>query len=519
MGIQTTAKRFLGKFYFWLFAPVLLFALVLPAQAIDLGGDWTAHGRLRQYFSWNLDNVPVTKPRNDEWDMAMNRQSFFLQLQGPTGPLSWTFRGRVVHEFMTNYEEELEDLTARVPGNQADFPGEYNQAVIRELYFDYSPIDRLWMRIGRQQVVWGQTDFFHATDVIQGYDLRWRKFLNPSSQEWRKAQIMANFKIRFPKLNGGLQLLVEPGLGRDDWHGNTDPTFGGRWANSASHGFNLASTVQGGAANINYEYNNHGIHADTDDPHYGLRWKGSTFLFGTTITYALNYYHGQAGFFSDPILITDPTAGGLQFILPETDTVGGSASGFIPVLNAIYRVEVAYTPDRPLSTAKPMSVPWSKKPLANQIVKNDAYNFVIGLDKPLRLMDLLGTSNASMLSLQLFDWYIPGINENDKIYRFDGSGFWDTHNMVATGIFSNPFFNGDVNLTFVGLADLTEGGGMFIPSVEYEYKRHWRFKLEADLAFGGNYTDPKAGFPPDPASLFGALHYDDRLMTRITYQF
>jgi hypothetical protein len=91
--------------------------------------------------------------------------------------------------------------------------------------------------------------------------------------------------------------------------------------------------------------------------------------------------------------------------------------------------------------------------------------------------------------------------------------------MIATVILSNPFLSDRLNFTIVGLADLTDGGGMVIPSVQYDYGQHWRFKVEADLAFGGNDTELPGGFPPDTASLFGGLRDDNQLLFRITYQF
>jgi hypothetical protein len=132
---------------------------------------------------------------------------------------------------------------------------------------------------------------------------------------------------------------------------------------------------------------------------------------------------------------------------------------------------------------------------------------------------VIGTSNASMLSIQVFDWYIPDADESDKLVRFDGSGFFDKHNGIATVILSNPFMYDRLNFTLVALMDLTEGGGMVIPSIQYDYGKHWRFKVEADIAFGGDQTEIGASLPADTSSVFGALKDDDQLLFRITYQF
>lgn len=490
-----------------------------PALAIDLGGGWRVSGWARLYLSFNLEDVRETE-EDDAWDMSMNRQSLFLDLNGPTGPLRWTGRFRFTNEFLTDYEERLEDLTASIPGNRADFEDEYEEIDARELFFDWNVSDRVSLRLGRQQVVWGETDFFHATDVIHGFDLRWRKFLVPENEDVRKPLVLVNAIVNFPETNGELQLVVRPGVDEDEWVGNSIPAFGGRWSNSSGKGFNFVSEEQGGVAALNFDHRE----GDTDDAHYGLRWSQVVWLGNNELNYALNYYHGQGGFYQDPTLILDPlnpvNGNPLQFIFPETDTVGASVSGYIAGIDSVYRLEVAYTPDRPMSTFNPMAVPeLGGALLPFQLLEKDAWNFVIGLDTNLRMQNLLGTSGPSLLSLQLFDWYIPGIDSSDAIIRFDGSGFFEKHTAIATVILSNPFMADRLNFTVVGLADLTEGGGMIIPSVQYDYGKHWRIKMEADLAFGGGKTETIGGFPPDEATLFGALRDDNQLLFRLTYQF
>ncbi len=490
-----------------------------PALAIDLGEGWRLSGWARQYLSINLEDVAETE-EDDAGELSMNRQSLFLDVTGPTGPLRWTGRFRFSHEFITDYEERLEDLTASIPGNRADFEDEYEEIDVRELFFDWPVTDSFSLRVGRQQVVWGETDFFHATDVIHGFDLRWRKFLVPENEDVRKPLFLLNGTFRVPALDGELQLVVRPGVGEDEWVGNSIPAFGGRWSNASAKGFNFVSEEQGGVARFNYDH----PEGDVDDPHYGFRWSGLAWLGDHEINYAINYYHGQGGFYQDPTVVLDPLnpvdGNPLQFIFPETDTVGASMSGYIATIDAVYRLEVAYTPDRVMSTMNPTPVPaLGGTILPFQLLEEDGWNFVAGLDKNLRLQNLLGTSSPSLFTVQIFDWYLPGIDSADGVIRFDGSGVFDTHNVIATAIFSNPFLNDKLNFTIVGLADLTEGGGMVIPSVQYDYGKHWRLKVEADLAFGGDKTETPGGFPPDTASVFGALRDDNQLLFRITYQF
>ncbi|HMV71751.1 MAG TPA: hypothetical protein PKC08_06180, partial [Pseudomonadales bacterium] len=123
------------------------------------------------------------------------------------------------------------------------------------------------------------------------------------------------------------------------------------------------------------------------------------------------------------------------------------------------------------------------------------------------------------LSIQIFDWHMPDVDKKDRVIRFDGSGYYKTHNVIGTVVFSNPFMGDNLNATLVFMHDFTYKGGMIIPSVEYQYQANWRFKLEYDHAFGGETTRMVGGFPPDDASIFGALKDDDQLVLYITYQF
>ncbi|RME34637.1 MAG: hypothetical protein D6786_04340 [Gammaproteobacteria bacterium] len=315
-------------------------------------------------------------------------------------------------------------------------------------------------------------------------------------------------------------MIVRPGWDKDEWVGNSVPTFGGRWSNNLSKGFPLADHEVGGpalfipagtlgpsaiaGAIFNYQHKD----GDADDPHYGFRWTG---LLGKhdDIDYSFMYYHGQGGFQQDPILILNPNTFGLEFIFPETDTVGATISSYIPWLDITYRAEVAYTPNRKFSSG-------ATAPLPLQIVEKDAYNLLLGFDANPRLQKWLKTSSQSLFTVQVFDWFLPGVSENDAIGNFVGSGNYDEHNVVATAILTLPYMHDTLIGTIVGIADLTQGGGWLIPSLEYQWGPHWRIKAEADLPLGGNsISNPTA---PD-GSIVGAFENNSQFLLRTTFQF
>jgi hypothetical protein len=474
----------------------------LNVQAGTLG-DFQINGYVRQYLSFNLKDVPETES-DDKYKMSMNRLSLLLQARGKLGTASVTAIGRVSREQITDYLDDLQTL-ARATGGEGDFKKHYNENELREFYFDIPIADRFKLRLGRQQVVWGETDFFQALDVVHGYDQSWRLFLEPENEEWRKPLILANLTIDVPELDGNLQLLVRPGFDRNRDIGNTFDMFGGRWSQNGTRGFDLTAVrppelVALGIPSLPFDH--HHSKGDSNKAHYGGRWSGTLGPYGG-LAYSLNYYHTQA---QNPVLFpSERTAAedpmGLAFIYPEIDIYGGSVSGYIPFIDSVYRIEAAYIPNQPFNNA------------FFQVEKKNIVRSMFGLDTNLRLQNLLGTSNASMLSLQVFDTYILSYDAADLIVNPFGTTE-DEHTTWLTGIFTLPYKMDTITGQLVVVHDASNGGGVVVPSVEFQFGPSWRLKFEADLFYGGTRSDAPGG-----ATLFGAFKNSDQFLTRITYQF
>ena len=420
------------------------------------------------------------------------RLSLLLQLRGPIGPGSLTAIGRFTREQLTDYLRDLQTSTG-ITGVRADFSSHYDENEIRELYFDVPIGNRIKLRLGKQQVVWGETDVFQAMDVVHGYNHSWRSFLEGETEEWRKPLILGNAQISVPELKGTLQLLVRPGLDRSRDIGNTFDTFGGRWSQNNNRGFNLNGLIP-------YDY--HNAKGDTDEIHYGGRWTGAIGQKGE-LAYSLNYYHTQA---QNPVVYgtSAPSAPiGLVFVNPTIDIYGGTLSGKIPIdaLDTVFRTEVAIVPDQPFNNS------------SFAVVKKDTIRSMFGLDTNLRLEGILGTSNASMLSLQIFDTFILNHKSGDAITNAFGT-LEKEHTTWLTALFKLPFKSDTITGQLIWGQDISNNGGMIIPSVEFQFGPNWRAKLEGDFFYGGKNSDTTPG-----ASLFGSFAHSNQVTTRITYQF
>src|SRR5690606_7647167 len=175
---------------------------------------------------------------------------------------------RASREVKTNFLEHLEEMGAynyRAADGQGDIMDLYNDEEIRELYVDFPVGERLQFRLGKQQIAWGETDFFAANDLVHGFDYTWRSFLEPANEELRKANIIAKMNIDVPELDGGLEVFVRPGWDRKEDIGTELDIYGGRWSSQPYAGVDFR--------NID-PYNFENDDGDYRDVTGGIRWSG-----------------------------------------------------------------------------------------------------------------------------------------------------------------------------------------------------------------------------------------------------
>ena len=242
-------------------------------------------------------------------------------------------------------------VTGRNYGSSASFLDEYDDEEFRELYVRFSMGDRYHFKLGRQQVVWGETDFFRAMDIIHGYDLRWRGFLELENEELRKPLILANIEIDVPELDGVLQFIYRPGWDKGEDIGDQLMLEGGRWGPQPWLGTNVTGSLIG-------RYNYHHEDGDEDDANYGFRWSGTW----NQIGYSFAYYRGLS---TDGLVVRNPVLGGAQswgsgfegpidqlteLMFPMVETYGFTFNAYSGALDAVIRGELAFTPNKPYNT-------------------------------------------------------------------------------------------------------------------------------------------------------------------------
>jgi hypothetical protein len=496
---------------------LMLAAVAGTATAADNDGSEPAFklgGYVRGWASLNLQNPPETA-QNDRGDLSMLRGSLLLDADGKIGVAKIKAIARFDGEAKTSYMKRLDDL----PGQSGNLFKEYNNADMRELYVDFPVGERLNFRLGKQQVVWGETDFFRALDVVHGFDYRWRSFLEVENEELRKPLIMANMRIQVPEAKGSLQVMLRPGWDRGKDIGNTYDLSGGRWANQPNKGVNFFGPAFPGTNLTNYDY--HHPEGNIDDVTGGLRWAGEA----AGINYSAAYLKT---FNNDPVVNPSTVIGGTpyktapkgllgDFIYPKIDVLGMTASGYSEALDAVLSTEIVYNKDVPFNYGS--NFLGGALPGFAGVKLKDTLLTMVRIDKQINLSKLIGTSRPSFFSVQLFNSRVLDFDKNDDIVYLAGFGLpRHRDSALLTTILAMNYNNDRINPAIAAGWDVTYGGGFIIPSVEFVMGDNWRLKAEADL-FYNRGRNKQPGQVESNTGLMGYFANNNQLVFRLTRQF
>jgi hypothetical protein len=467
-------------------------------------------GFVRTWGSFNLQDHPDGNDKG-AGTPSMLRGSVELNGDLTTGPLQWHAVGRVDREVLTPYERQLQnEIRANSPGGPgSSLLGQYNQTELREFYVDVDPLERVHLRLGKQQIVWGETDFFHPTDLIQGYDYRWRSFLEGESDELRKPLITANATVKFPEVNGNLQLVLRPGLDRERDIGNSYDLYGGRWAAQPFKGVDFLAP-----GFLNYDYRHPS--GDTHSPTGGVRWTG---IVGS-VNYAFSYLNTYK---PDPVVNSafapygkKPTGALGDFIFPKINVYDASVSGDIPALDATLSAEVAYQSGVAYNIGT--NFMGGALPGFDGVLNKNVVVSTLRFDKQLKLQGLLGTNQASFFSVQLFDTWIQHFKRSDDLVEQVGFGApAQEHTTLLTAFVVLNYMNSRLNPGFAVGANVETGDAFMIPSVNVAVGDHWRLNAEADIFLPHHSKRPGE----IETSTHGLADFanNDQFLIRATYQF
>lgn len=524
-------------------------AMGLPAAHAEEGGTlagagdfkFALSGYARAWVSMNLEDTQELRahPKNNgkasgKGQLSMVRGSVLLDADASMGGLKGKVIARLDKEYKTNYLQDLEDLrkvSTGLNGNGGvatnggkSITDNYNNFDFREFWLEAPIGDRTTVKFGRQQLVWGESDFFHAMDLVHGYDLSWRLFFEGENEEWRKPLILLSTKIRIPEANGLIAAYIRPGWDRCTDIGNTYDYRGGRWFVAPYRGFDALAVNK-----LNCE------NPDNDKPTYGIRWQGEAF----GVNYSIAYLKAHS---ADPVANPNPVTlpgstpynskqvTGLfsDLIHPEIDVLGVTVSGYSETLDSVLSAEMAYTKDQPYNVGTGALYANGVNPGIglNGIKKKDTLTAMLRADKNLHFENILGTTRPSFSSVQLFNTQVLGFSKKDDLARlFFESAPLKENNTILTAFTVLNYRNDEINPSFAVGFDLGNGGGFAIPAVSMTFGDKWLAKLEADIFWDDGKTNRQqfggSGSPGGgrDSQLFGWFTGASQLALRVTRQF
>jgi len=393
-----------------------------------------------------------------------------LEWRSPFG-LDLTVIGRIRTDWQNRLEPGEPDQTAVSPWSRRATLGPYSEAELREFYLEAYPFDT-YLKVGKQQIVWGQTDGIKVLDRVNPQ--RYREFILEDFDDSRIPLWAIKWEFSVNK-NWDGQLILLP-----DQTYHEIPEAGAAYAPTSPE---LVPTPPPGITVTGYIIEKPDrVVADADA---GLQL--STRKRGWDLT--LNYLYHYAD--TPVIRMRDTENGGyLDGSYERTHTIGGSASNAIG--DFALRTEMAYTTDRYVAEVYPQSAN-IERPLntvSDGVIRGGEFTYALGVD-------WMGMRDT-LVSLQLIQ------------SGFDRKGANTTRGSIetdATLLFERNFFNDALTFRNLLIQDVDRGDGLLTTELAYDYLANLELRIEASMFYGSRH------------GRYGQFDNRDRLLIGFEYGF
>ena len=417
-------------------ALTLLFVIAEPSQAMLYSTDtFQLTGKLEAKTAFFTQNAKGnTYPQFEAWDMFKERNILYLQadhdLKALTGlELQYHIVGRAMYEGVYDFGPKV--FRQAYDDNKAAFE-RYNlkwQAGIWEAYVNYKQ-GPLNLRVGRQNLSWGETDVLRVVDHINPLDNTWGGTGTESLDDrriplwmvrvgWQKDPI---FGIEGFVVPGAVDATVSPIVPEGSPY--------------AAPAFRFAPVATWSMLGLTPGFNNsEGAvtepSRDMSSSRVGLKLLSTIFDTNFALTYQRTYWDSAALRFSTSapdISLFNPGILAIEWQYPKVNVFGLQASHIFTDFDFIVKGDIAHVQgvpvvitdiDQPLTyipTPIP-GLPFAPQATTGQFVYRDFTNFGISMEKQL---------------------WIRSINRGNRIsFQFEYYGFychnWDSR-MILGGV-------------------------------------------------------------------------------------
>ncbi len=398
--------------------------------------------------------------------------------------------------------------------NELRFP-DFNDHLdfIRELYIEGSvatgDTSELFLRIGKQQVVWGRTDLFRVLDIINPVDFA-RHNIYDELEDIRIPQWIASAEFRWGAVGAFDDLNLQFVWNFDEFRPNNLGQGGSPYSildagsfframnNCWENGCTVSNFVPAAAIGLDdpgliaadFAPNVIGIR-QVDLPEWKLsNTQGGVKLEGVykDVGFSLNYYH----FFQQlPVLrgdiesvnaFTGEVADWDHLIafdinFPEVDLLGGSLDLYVDSLKSVVRVEAAYTQGEEFANTLE----------ADLYSDSDVFRWVLGVDRN-TFIPFLNKKRAFLISGQIFGEHLLDHELEQAALGPVGIPNWKD-NYIATLLIKGWYKSDTISPQVIMAWDYEAGAGTIAPSVDWLINDNWRLIAGFNIKVGDGMGD------------------------------
>lgn len=491
-----------------------------------LNGDWKFHSNIRAIYDWDL--------YEDSGDFATN----------PNFPSTPTR----INYFQTQ-------LHGGGRGSWAEYSNRKYSIDAPSVYMDYNH-GGLFVRVGNQQIAWGESLFFRVLDVPNGLDLRRHLILDPAAEEFSDKRVPApGVRVSYQvtddwEVEGFAQKFTPTILNNPSTPYNLIPdqfTVLDRYKSTVDDQWNFGGRIRGQLGPLGLQF----IGVSRHNPDGVFRWTyaegsgalpGTAFAFDTNGVYSYKEWFHYAGAVRlngvssvNAALLFPGTGGGhadnyaeaaqiLDGFYDLSATANTGLRGFIeryyPYENIfgaganyviesedpasfwdqlITRAELSFTPNKAFTNPSLGVDPVREDEWALALVAEKYWRFTQKFPATYFVLQYLHKSASDIFGRSL---QCQGGNDYSECHGEDGG-----YNAIAFA-FQQPSPTLAWRFDFSVLADLR--GSFFVqPGVKWKPNDAWQVDLYANLYTGENGND----------SALSTLDWADEFFLRVSRQF
>jgi hypothetical protein len=474
----------------WTLFPIASLAIIDVTENLELEGIVKAQNIVRtpEFADAELIMQRNTAQIEGKYYFLKDSIAFDRFNTGPLEEATLSFIGRAVYDSVYDIRDDYSGLNGRA------------EADLREAFVDFL-LPPFTLRLGRQQVVWGETDNFRALDVINPLDLSWR-WARESWEDIRIPLWMARGIFDIGKIGPLEESFLETIWIPTDFRRNRVETNPRRpWAFTGAGLAEVPNSViiNDELFNLDVEVRNRTPSKKLKNGQAGMRFKA---IWGD-IDFSLNYFYGFSGNTGVKVLgdlgrtVGDTVHSVVETVNPRSHVVGIAANySDERFTQSVFRVETAFTTGVPVSIAPGASL--QTDPNQDQFETARRSVLMLGMDRPTWIRGLNETRTIFLSSQFFWRRYldysssyrgIPSVRRariggNVVPERFfsENTDKLDRDEFVMTFSASTSYGQaGLIQPRFVFALDPLSTGAYNQLSVDYLWSNHVVFRAQQDI--------------------------------------